>query len=223
MTFSPIGPWATNQKLLSTEMNDIDTNLSNALDTVGGGNYNALAAPLSISGDNINLGAGTDTVTVGNGATSTFIANAATDFQRGVNSSAGSNTFNGATSFGSSGSVSLQGPVALSDPMTISSNGRIIFRAPVTITDAPGTLTPVTSNHYRCAAATLGADRIWLIDDTNCANGDWLYIATEDTGFTVIVHAPGAVLLSNLKSGTAATAMLAMRVAGTWIRFNHFA
>lgn len=225
MSFTRVKPlgWATNEKLTSAQMNALDEDHADAVDGVGGGTY-TITAPLVIKGDNVTLcNDGADVCTIGAGGTNTLIVNAATDFQVGINVSAGSSSIAGAVSFASSGSVTLQGPTTVADPMTLFGDGRIIFRAPGVINNAAGSLVVTTTNFYRCAASTLSADRIWTINDTGAVDGDWLWVATEDTAFTVIVHAPGAVLLTNLRSGTGSAHGLLMRVGGTWSRVSTWA
>lgn len=218
MSFSrvKVSGWAFGEVLTSAQMNALDEDHAEAIDGVGGGTY-TVTAPLTIEGDNVNLCTdGADICSIGGGATNTLIVNAATDFQRGVNVSAGSSSIAGAVSFASSGSVTLQGPTTVADPMTLFGDGRLVFRPPGTINNANGSLVVTTTNFYQCAAATLSADRVWTINDTGAVDGDWIIVKNFDAGFTITINSPAAVNLGNLREGTSVDWALVMRVSGVW-------
>lgn len=58
MTFSRVNPigWGNGEVLTSTQMNDLDTNVTKAVDGAAGGTY-TLSAPLALNGSNVSVGA----------------------------------------------------------------------------------------------------------------------------------------------------------------------
>jgi hypothetical protein len=213
----PIG-WADGEILTNEQMDALDTDHANAVDGVGGGNYNALTAPLTLAGDNVNLcNTGADVCTIGDSSSNTLIVKAATDFQSGVNVSAGSSSIAGAVSFASGGTVALQGPTTVTGVLTYFSAGRPVYKINNVTTNGNISVTPVTANIYYMADGVINAGRDWTISDTNCVDGDWMELISDDGTDTVSVRRPGPVTIASIGGGSGqARGVRVTRIGGTW-------
>lgn len=241
MTFSKIQPtgWAENQKLLSSEMNDLDTDHANAIDGAGGGAY-TLTGPLSIDGDDIALGAGTDVIEIGDTSAVTLAIEATTSFGTGVTIAsggatiAGNSTISGNLTLNGTGALSVTGNATIGNasgdahsitgtttvngPVVYSGTGRPQYKT-ATLTDSNANITPVTANIYYMPNGVMSAGRTVTIDDTDCANGDWLWVTSAETGASgLTVNGPGgSPTYHTLSSGTGdQMALFLVRIAGTW-------
>lgn len=203
MTFARVKPlgWAVNEVLTSSQQNTLDEDHADAIDGVGGGAYTITAA-LSIDGDNITLGAGTDTVTIGDGPTGNFICNPTAFLQNGLDVVAGG--------------MSVTGDIAINGPIIASGAGRLRLRYH-TATNGNISVGPATADVVFTPSGVLSAARDQTVDDTGAANGDVMIFATDEGTHVVTVKNPGGGTIMTIRfvSGSRLSVTV-MRIAGTW-------
>ncbi len=155
--------------------------------------------------------------TLGNAAADGIIFNGEGDFQNGFTvGGGGTATFQRPVVC--SDTVALNGASTVTATMTYSGAGRPVYKT-ATLTDANVNITPVTANIYYMPNGVMSTGRIVTIDDTNCVNGDWLWVTSAETGASgLTVNGPGgSPTFHTLSSGTGdQMALFLVRVGGTW-------
>lgn len=164
-----------------------------------------LGAGLLVSSGGLTVTAGGLTVDAGGGTITGGLTLIGGTFSAGSGSFSSTATFNG--------------DVAVNNPLTLGGDGRVRMRTVTTptLTDANATITPVTADAYYMPTGTLSTNRQWTIDDTGCANGDWIIVVNHDATNSIAVRDPTPTTIVTIQRATGvASAALVMRIAGTW-------
>jgi hypothetical protein len=227
MTFSRVKAlgWATNEKLTSAQMNALDEDHADAIDGVGGGTY-TINAPLEINGDDVTLGdfSGGRLISAGDALVngSLDVAGATTLASvdvTGTTSLTGALTANGNTTIGnaSGDAHSITGTTTVNGPVVFAAPGRPRYTT-ATLTDANTNITPVTANIYYMPSGVMSTGRTLTVDDTNCGNGDWIWIWTDETTNGLTVNGPGGTptYVTLLQAAADQPAVQLCRIGGTW-------
>lgn len=80
-----------------------------------------------------------------------------------------------------------------------------------------------TSGRNVIDALVLTGNRTITIDDTGCANGDWIFVRNRTLGFTLAIVSPAAVTLATLGDAGAGSDddwAVFVRDGGTWVMFS---
>lgn len=224
--------WAFGELLTSTQMNTIDLNQSRALDGNAGGTYTPSAA-VDIGNAGLKLtGTGhvipaSGQLTVQNNGDIVVNSGGQVSWQSGADllvlagatlALSGLMTIpTGGAILGDAGStVSLNGTI--NAPLRLASTGRLRLRTSA-VADTNLTITPQSFDVYYAGTTTLSSARVWQIDDTNCADGDWMLLCNQDTNNQVDVQNPSSVSLA-LIVGDSLSAnrqwAMVIRVGGSW-------
>lgn len=168
MTFPRVNPpgWGNGEVLTSTQMNNLDTNMTKAVDGAGGGTY-TLSAPLALNGASVSVG---QDLAVGDDLT---VADDATV----------------------GGDLTVTGNT-LSESYTGTSIAVDTVRALKHLRLSAGTGPAGTANltvggtNQMLYADSLPSSTIYTILDTGAADGNFFLIFNRSSGFTLTINAP---------------------------------
>lgn len=198
MTFSRTNTWANRTLLTSTQINNMDLNITRAVDGYAGGTY-APSSAIVIGGSGLSV--------TGAAAFSGSFAGASAAFSGTVDVSvlqvSGLSAFSSVASFHAGISVDTIAS-AFASAIVFSSTGRVLNRI-TTGSNADSTYTiNDTSTIY--IPSTLTANRIYTIGETGASNGDELTIFMDSAcTFNVQIIRADASTICNLEWGVSGT------------------